>query len=126
MSRLHWICYAMALACGLALIPVIVLGDAISLSGTVIELRETEMGGAEAEVVMSNRPVNGPSDNGDYTLALGGLTVAMTFTWDAGPEGQDRVSVLPPDGMICQPTSCTIEIQEGQDGILYLIPWEGM
>lgn len=126
MSRPHRICYVLALACGLALMALSVMAQTISLSGTTITLRDTDHAGAEAEIVMDNRQVNGPSDEGEYTLSLRDLTVWLTFIWDTGSEGQDTISVVPPDGMICAPSSCMLEVKEDDAGTLLLIPWEGM
>lgn len=98
----------------------------LDLSGTIIELRPSETPRAEAEVVMRNLPLNGPHDNGVYTLSLGELVVGVEFVWEFGPEGEDGLLVIPPDGMICEPLDCIMSPAEGFEGKVTLFPWEGM
>ena len=98
----------------------------LDISGTTVTLRPTEYPGAQAEIVMRNAFTNGPRDNAEHVLTMGDMVVLGQFAWDYGPYGSDALLVTPPDGMICIPRDCVLEVQEGLSGVLYLMPWEGM
>lgn len=104
----------------------LILASSIDISGTTITLRDTTMPGAEAEIAMDNIATNDQGDNGAYLLSLRDLEVWFTFQWESGPAGADAIHVDPPEGMICQPASCVLELLEGSSGVLYLFPWSGM
>ena len=103
-----------------------ILALALTLGGTTIVLQDTTEPGAIAEVEMNNLPVNSDHDDGAYALTLRDMQVWLTFHWNSGPAGADSITVEPPAGMICKPTSCALELLEGYDGKIYLYPWEGM
>jgi len=98
----------------------------LDISGTTITLRPTERPDAQAEIVMRNNMMNNQHDNSEHVLTMGDLVVYAEFAWDYGPVGADALIVTPPDGMVCDPGHCVLEVGEGQTGTLYLLPWEGM
>lgn len=98
----------------------------LDISGTTVTLRPTEHPQAQAEIVMRNAMMNSRHDNAEHVLTMGDLVVPVSFRWDFGDYGSDALLVTPPDGMICIPSDCVLEVQEGQTGVLYLMPWEGM
>lgn len=98
----------------------------LDISGTTVTMGPTERPDAQAEIVMRNAMMNDQHDNSEHVLMMGDLIVAAEFAWDYGAYGSDALIVTPPDGMICDPGHCVLEVQEGQTGVLYLLPWEGM
>jgi hypothetical protein len=104
----------------------IIFALALDLSGTIITLQPTEEPGAVAEVEMRNVPTNSDAENGEYPLTLGDLTVTAEFLWNSGPAGADSIIVTPPEGVICKPETCVLELQEGYTGTLWLFDWRGM
>ncbi len=98
----------------------------LDLSGTIVDLRPTDAPGALAEVVFENIATNDERETGDYLLTLDGLTVGLRFIWNGAMAGADAIEVTPPDGVICKPTSCRLELLEGTRGAVVLYPWEGM
>ena len=100
------------------------LADTISISSTTVTI-EPAAAPAVARVTMQNRITNGPADSGVYSLAMDGLVVEVAFTWDAGPRGEDRVTVTPPAGYLCQPSDCAITVAEGDSGVVLLLEWTG-
>jgi len=101
------------------------LASILDLSGTLITLQPTTEPGAVAEVVMRNNVMNGPQDDGTSALDLGPLSVAVTFKWDADGT-RDRLTVTPPDGLICIPADCAVVVEEGKVGRVLIIEWSGM
>lgn len=97
----------------------------LDISGTTVTLRPTEHPQAQAEIVMRNAMMNDQHDNADHVLTMGDLVVGVSFRWDYGDYGTDAVLVTPPDGMICDPRDCVLEVQEGHTGVLYLMPYLG-
>jgi hypothetical protein len=78
-------------------------------------------------VAMENRHVNDGGDTGTYPLAIEGLAILIEFTWDAdGFSGADRITVTPPEGVVCIPEDCTATVMEGFTGEVVLIDWRGM
>ena len=103
-----------------------ILAIALTLGTTTIVMQDTTEPGAIAEVEMKNQPSNGDADNGDYPLVLRDMQAIVRFHWNSGPAGADSITVEPPEGMTCKPTSCALELLEGYSGKVYLMPWEGM
>lgn len=97
----------------------------ISLSGTTVSLQPSTDPGALAEVAMQNELVNSTIDEGTYPLELDGLSVTVTFEWDADSSGGDKITVTPPDGVICKPATCELTLPENTDGVIYLFEWVG-
>lgn len=94
------------------------------LSGSVVTLQATTEPGAIAEVIFDNRMVNDADDNGTYALSMDGLSIAVDFLWNA--EGSaDRITVTPPDGVLCRPSSCALTLPEDQSGRMFLYEWVG-
>ena len=100
------------------------LADTISISSTTVTIEPAEAP-AVARVTMHNRITNGPADTGVYSLAMDGLVVEVAFTWGAGPQGEDRVTVTPPAGYLCQPSDCAMTVAEGDSGVVLLLEWTG-
>jgi hypothetical protein len=96
------------------------------ISGTIVTLRPSDRPGAVAEVHMQNRMHNSSADEGEFTLTLDGLTITARFDWEVTIYGDDRVTVTPPDGVICVPADCTLTVQELFDGTLYLYSLESV
>lgn len=105
---------------------ILFLAASIDISGTTVILRDTTQPGAVAEVEMRNIATNSDHDDGAYGLTHGDIDLWLTFRWNSGLAGADSIHVEPPDGLICEPSSCVLELLEGNSGTLYLYPWEGM
>jgi hypothetical protein len=102
------------------------LAGEVSISGTIVTLEPSEEPGVVAVVTMRNMSVNDDKDNGDYLVALPGLDVAFSFVWQANPiTGADGITVIPPDGMVCEPLSCEAVVPEGLSGSVRLLEWLG-
>ncbi len=97
----------------------------LDLSGTTITLQPTTQPGAIAEIVMDSRNTNGPQDEVGTFLDLGDLHVGIHFDWNHDGS-QDAIKVSPPDGVICEPATCVLSLEEDTVGVLYLYGWEGM
>ena len=98
--------------------------DTISISGTMVSLEPADAP-AVAVVTMHNVDLNGPMDNGSHWLTMPGMTVEIIFTWQADIWGQDSITVIPPDGMRCDPVNCTTTVMEGLTGHVWLLEWIG-
>jgi hypothetical protein len=95
--------------------------------GTTVSLEPSARPGVLAVVAMENRHVNDGGDTGTYPLAIEGLAILIEFTWDAdGFSGADRITVTPPEGVVCIPEDCTATVMEGFTGEVVLIDWRGM
>jgi hypothetical protein len=97
----------------------IIVGHDVS-NGSTVTLAPSDDPGAVAVVTFRNEAVNGGWDNGVYTLDMPGLSVGIVFTWDTSA---DRITVVPPDGMVCQPASCEATVPEGGTGEVLLIEY---
>ena len=96
-------------------------------TGTTVNIRPSDEPGELAVVTLDNRYVNGGQDNGTYFIAIDGLVAEIEFTWDAEPLiGSDRILVIPPEGIICVPSSCEVTVMEGLTGSVVLLDWQGM
>ena len=84
------------------------------ISTTLLTLQPSQEPGAAAEVVMHNELTNGPQDDGAYSMTLDGQSFGVRFEWDAGAYGADRVVIIPPRGMTCEPFTCDMMVPEGQ------------
>lgn len=99
--------------------------ETVSISGSMVSIAPSDVPGELAVVTFENVSVNGAQDNGAYLLAMPGLTVEVGFEWETGIFGQDTVTILPPDGVICRPASCEAEVLEGFTGRIVLLEWIG-
>lgn len=113
----------LAILCALAAAPA--FSDTISISGTAVTLAPSDLPGVVAVVTMDNVQLNGAHDNGVYSVAMPGLVVEVEFSWEQGMWGEDLLTVLPPDGMTCQPASCAMLVPEGLTGRIELLEWVG-
>lgn len=102
-----------------------ILIDILDLSGTTVTLRPSDVPGAVAELFFDNRDINGPQDERSDVLAIPGMAVDLRFDWDADG-GADAIIVTPPNGIICQPSTCVLVIPENETGTMTLWAWEGM
>lgn len=93
--------------------------DRADIAGSVVALQPTTAPGAVAEVLFVNIPTNHSTDNGDYPLTLGGLTVVVTFTWGNGSDG---IAVTVPEGFIAFPAY--LDQPENSTGIVYIYSGE--
>jgi hypothetical protein len=94
---------------------------------TTVTLAPSSVPGQLATVTMDNRLVNQGSDTGTYFLTMEGLTIEADFTWDFDPVlGSDRITVYPPDGIVCDPVDCAVTVPEGLTGTIVLYDWRGM
>ncbi len=98
--------------------------DPLSIRGTTVTL-EPAPPPAVALVTMNNLSVNDDRDNGVYFVAMPGLLVEVEFTWNAGIAGSDRITVLPPDGFVCEPRDCAATVLENESGTVLLLEWIG-
>lgn len=93
---------------------------------TTVTLAPSSVPGQLATVVMDNRLVNQGSDTGTYFLTMEGLTIEADFQWDQDPVlGSDRITVYPPDGIICEPVDCAVTVMEGATGTIILFDFLG-
>ena len=92
--------------------------ETVMIAGSAVTLRPSAAAGALAEVQFDNHPSNAPVDNGARTLALGGLRVGLTFTFNAVAD-RDRVVLEPPEGVICVP-GCDMTLPEGESAVVRL------
>lgn len=78
---------------------------------------------AAAKVTFDNRNVNGPRDNGPYTLTAMGLTVEVIFHWSTAA---DAIEVIAPPGYYADPP--VLELAESGVGTVLILSgeWEGM
>lgn len=97
--------------------------DQMTVTGSTITLQDTARAGAVAEVIFDNRMMNGPPDNGDYTLHHRDMTATFAFKWTGG---DDTIIITPPDGTVCLPVDCAMTVIEGGVGTLYLFSAEGV
>lgn len=102
-----------------------ILALLLDLSGTIITLQSTTQPGAIAEIVMDNRNANGPQDEVGTFIDMPGLSVGVHFDWNHDGN-DDALKVSPPDGIICVPSTCVLQVPENEVGVLYLYGWEGM
>jgi hypothetical protein len=98
--------------------------DPLNITGTIVDMQPAPPP-AVAKVTMDNWSANGPQDDAVYLLTMPGLAVEVEFTWDAGQIGEDRVTVIPPDGFICEPLDCQMTVPEGSIGRVMIMPWVG-
>lgn len=93
---------------------------------TTVTIEPSDVPGEWALVTLRNQLVNDGGDTGAYTLAYDGATISVLFFWDADPLlGSDRISLIVPLGITCDPDDCAITVQEGQDGSITLYDWRG-
>ena len=94
--------------------------------GSTVTITPSDKPGEWAIVVFENRLVNDGQDNGEYALTFEGVVIPTLFLWEADPLlGSDRITVIPPDGIICQPEDCGATVQEGAVGQIILFDWRG-
>lgn len=99
----------------------------VSISGTTVTLEPSEEPGVVAIITMNNISMNGSRDVGAYQVAMPDLVVDFTFQWQVDQlTGSDGITVIPPDGMRCEPASCVAVVMEGQSGSVRLLEWVGM
>ena len=118
-----------ALVIGLAACAIMTLpasAGEVSISGSVVTLQPSTDAGALAVVTFDNRPSNGVTDDGVYSLSIPGLTVDILFAWEVSPLGDDRITVIPPPGVTCIPASCHGTALEGYVATVLLNEWAGM
>lgn len=95
--------------------------------GTTVTIEPSTDPGQIAVVTMVNAHVNDAGDNGEYFIAIPGLAVGVTFTWDAdGFSGSDQMTIRPPEGIECIPADCAASVMEGFTGRVVLLDWVGM
>lgn len=97
----------------------------LDISGSPVTLEPSADPAAFADVVFVNELANGPTDTGAYTLSQAGLLIGLSFIWDSGPRGEDKITVTPPAGMTCQPANCSVTVIEGQTGRVTLFEFNG-
>jgi hypothetical protein len=99
--------------------------EPLSISGTMVTL-EPAPRPAVAVVTMHNISMNGSHDNGEHIVSMPGMSVVVVFQWEHVPlTGADSLLILPPDGMICDPSDCLMIVPEGQSGQVFLMEWMG-
>ncbi len=97
-----------------------------SHGATTVTIEPSSEPGQLAVVTMDNALVNDAGDNGEYFIAIPGLAVGVSFTWDAdGFSGSDQMVVTPPEGITCIPGDCTATVFEGMTGKVILLDWIG-
>jgi hypothetical protein len=111
----------------------ITIGRTLHVNGqpaaaTTVTIEPSPEPGQLAIVTFVNEYVNDGGDTGIYPLAMGDvLTVEARFTWEHNPlTGADRIGLIVPAGITCEPESCGITVGEGQNGTVILYDWRGM
>ena len=99
--------------------------DWANFSGSLVRLEPTDAPGAVAQIVIDNRPCNGPADNVTHPLTLGSVDVSVTFTWDA-VGASDAVSVEAGPGLIAVPIELAVPEHEQGTILIYPLQGEGM
>lgn len=97
------------------------LADTRDIRGTTVTLQDTNQPGAIAEVEFRNENVNGPVDNSSFDLFHNGLSVTITFTWNANGR-MDRITVAAPPGYVADPVD--LDVPEGSTGRVYIRVFE--
>lgn len=97
----------------------------LDISGSTVTLEPSADPAAFADVVFFNNFNNGPTDTRSYALAHDGMALGISFVWDSGAHGEDRITVTPPAGMTCQPANCSVTVIEGQTGRVTLYDFLG-
>lgn len=98
--------------------------DTAVISGTTVTLQPSQAPGAFAEVLIQNAPHNSARDNGPIRLQMPGLNLDGAFRWN-GLGDDDEVTITPPPGVVCRPTSCALVIPENESGTIWLYSTEG-
>jgi hypothetical protein len=108
------------------------IGNPIGVGGytvrgpSTVTIAPTDRPGALAEITFNNVSVNDAGDTGTTgTLSLGGLSVEASFAWEVDVAGSDRVTITPPDGVVCYPR-CTITITEESQATIWLFSHESV
>lgn len=109
----------------LAMMTAPALADSVTLSGSTVTLQQTARPGAVAEVVFENRAVNSIMDEGEYDLTHGDLSMPFAFNWNESGDS-DAITVTPPEGITCLPTSCILRLPEHETGSLFLFDGLGV
>ena len=94
-----------------------------SLKGTTITIQGTARPGAVAEIVFSNREVNGADDEYSFGLEFGDVTASITFDWNADGD-DDAISVEVNEGYIVTPRRLTVH--ESQVGTTFVYPLQSV
>jgi hypothetical protein len=97
-------------------------------STTTVTIEPSDQPGELAVVTFVNEYVNNGSNNGTYPLSMGDLlTVEARFTWEEDPvTGADRIDLIVPMGVTCDPEDCGVTVEEGFSGQIILFQWQGM
>lgn len=93
------------------------MAESHNLSGSLVTMQDTARPGALAEVELRNIPNNGEHDNGSFELTHNGITVTVTFTWNAFGS-PDQIEVEAPEGFVAVPP--VIEVDEHSVGTIYI------
>ncbi len=94
---------------------------------STVTISPSDAPGQLAVVTFVNLHVNQAEDDGIREIATVDVAVSVRFTFDFNPvTGADRIDVLPPDGVTCDPTDCGVTVMEGFTGQVVLFQWEGM
>lgn len=108
------------------------IGNPIGVGGYVVRgpstvtLAPTDRPGALAQVAFDNVAINDAGDTGTAgTLTIPGVSVEVAFEWNADFAGPDRVTITPPDGVLCWPR-CTIMISEDSQAMIWLFSHEAV
>lgn len=102
------------------------IGNPIGLGGhmvrgpSTVTLAPTDRPGALAQVTFNNVSVNDAGDTGAKgTLEIPGVAVDVSFEWEVDVAGSDRVTITPPEGVVCYPR-CSITITEESQATIWL------
>lgn len=91
------------------------------LQGTTVTIAPTSEPGAVAQIEMHNVNNNDSRDEYTFSLSLGGISVDVTFDWDA--QGQnDSITIETEPGYVAVPR--TLYVEENGFGVLHIYPTE--
>jgi hypothetical protein len=108
------------------------IGNPIGVGGytvrgpSTVTIAPTDRPGALAEITFHNVSVNDAGDTGTAaTLEMPGVAVDVAFEWEVDVAGSDRVTITPPDGVVCFPR-CSITITEESQATIWLFSHEAV
>jgi hypothetical protein len=108
------------------------IGNPIGVGGytvrgpSTVTIAPTDRPGALAEITFHNVSVNDAGDTGTAaTLEIPGVAVDVSFEWEVDVAGSDRVTITPPDGVVCFPR-CSITITEESQATIWLFSHEAV
>lgn len=94
---------------------------------STITIAPSQEPGELAVITFVNRHVNQEEDDGSRNIATPDVAVSVRFSFDYNSvTGADRIDVVAPKGITCDPEDCGVTVMEGFTGTVTLYDWRGM